>query len=55
MKQARDLPLILKAPFFAEAKETLAAKGFVFDTEKKKFVKEQSNEPTEADSQNNGD
>lgn len=55
MKQARDLPPILKAPFFAEAKETLAAKGFVFDTEKKKFVKEQSNEPTEASGQNNGD
>lgn len=54
MKQARDLPPILKAPFFAEAKETLAAKGFVFDTEKKKFVKEQSNEPTEASGQDNG-
>lgn len=55
MKQARDLPSSLKAPFFAEAKETLIAKGFVFDTEKKKFVKEPSNEPTETDSQNDGD
>lgn len=55
MAQAKDLPPILKAPFFAEAKETLAAKGFVFDAEKKKFVKEQSNEPTETTGQNNGD
>lgn len=47
MAQAKDLPPILKAPFFAEAKETLAAKGFVFDAEKKKFVKEQANEPTD--------
>jgi energy-coupling factor transporter ATP-binding protein EcfA2 len=55
MKQARDLPPILKAPFFAEAKEALAAKGFMFDAEKKKFVKEQSNEPTETAGQNDGD
>lgn len=48
MKQARDLPPVLKAPFFAEAKEALAAKGFVFDAEKKKFVKAQTDETSEA-------
>lgn len=53
MAQAKDLPPILKAPFFAEAKEALAPKRFVFDAKKKKFVKEQSNEPTEAAGQNN--
>lgn len=47
MAQAKDLPPILKAPFFAEAKEALAPKCFVFDAKKKKFVKEQANEPTE--------
>lgn len=47
MKQARDLPPILKAPFFAEAKEILNAKGFVFDAEKKKFVKDRPNEPAD--------
>lgn len=55
MAQAKDLPPILKAPFFAEAKEALVPKCFVFDAKKKKFVKEQSNEPTEATGQNNGD
>lgn len=55
MAQAKDLPPILKAPFFAEAKETLATKGFEFDSKAKKFVKKQSYEPTEpsADSCNN--
>lgn len=47
MAQAKNLPAILKAPFFAEAKEALAVKGFVFDAEKKKFVKEPSNEPAD--------
>lgn len=39
MKTARPLPPVLRSPFFAEAKEALAAKGFVFDAGKKKFVK----------------
>lgn len=55
MAQAKDLPPILKAPFFAEAKGALVPKCFVFDAKKKKFVKEQANEPTEAAGQNDGD
>ena len=55
MAQAKDLPPILKSPFFAETKDALAAKGFEFDAKKKKFVKEQANEPTEAADQNNSD
>ena len=47
MAQAKDLPPILKSPFFAEAKETLATKGFEFDAKKKKFVKEQANGPAD--------
>lgn len=54
MAQAKDLPPILKAPFFAEAKGALVPKCFVFDAKKKKFVKEQANEPTEAAGQNDG-
>ena len=48
MQAAKDLPDILKAPFFGEMKEALSAKGFAFDAKKKKFVKPQDDEPTEA-------
>lgn len=47
LKEATDLPPILKAPFFAEVKEALAPKGFEFDAKKKKFVKKQADEPSE--------
>lgn len=48
MKAAKDLPDILKAPFFAEMQSALSAKGFAFDAKKKKFVKQHDDEPTEA-------
>lgn len=48
MQAAKDLPDILKAPFFGEMKEALSAKGFAFDAKKKTFVKPQDDEPAEA-------
>lgn len=44
--EAKDLPYVMKAPFFAELKETLSAKGFSFDSTAKRFVK---NEATDKD------
>lgn len=55
LKEATDLSPILKAPFFAEVKETLAPKGFEFDPKKKKFVKIPINEPAEAADKNDSD
>ena len=46
MKEAKSLPAILKGPFFNETKETLAAKGYEFDSKAKKFVKKQTDEST---------
>ncbi len=36
---SKELPPIMKNPFFAELKETLAGKGFVYDNKNKTFVK----------------
>lgn len=47
LKDAKLLPDILKSPFFGEVKETLAPKDFEFDAKKKKFVKKQTDEPSE--------
>lgn len=37
---SKELPAVLKAPFFTELKEALSAKGFSFDAKAKKFVKD---------------
>lgn len=47
LKDAQALPAALKGPFFAEVKEALTPKGFEFDAKKRKFVKPQSDEPTD--------
>lgn len=50
MKASASLPTSLKAPFFAELKATLAAKGYIYDGKAKKFVKdEQANSANNAD------
>lgn len=41
LKASADLPAALKAPFFAELKETLAIKGYSYDGKAKKFVKDE--------------
>lgn len=38
---SKELPDVLKVPFFAELKETLADKGFTYDGKTKKFVKDE--------------
>ena len=48
LKESSALPPMLKAPFFAEVKETLATRGFIYDNKAKKFIR---NEKT--DSQGN--
>lgn len=44
LKDSKELPAIMKAPFFAELKETLSAKGFSYDEKAKKFVKDVATE-----------
>lgn len=47
---SKELPEVMKVPFFAELKETLSAKGFSYDTKAKKFVKdEQTDSPGNTD------
>lgn len=41
---SKDLPDVMKVPFFTELKSSLAEKGFSFDKKSKKFVKD---EPTD--------
>lgn len=41
LKASKELPDVLKVPFFAELKETLASKGFTYDGTAKKFVKDE--------------
>lgn len=41
---SKELPDVLKVPFFNELKETLSAKGFSYDAKAKKFVKDASAE-----------
>ncbi len=41
LKASKELPNALKAPFFAELKDTLVAKGFCYDGKAKKFVKDE--------------
>lgn len=50
LKMSKDLPKIMKVPFFSELKETLSAKGFSYDDKNKKFVKDE-----QTDSQGNDD
>lgn len=50
LKMSKDLPKIMKIPFFSELKETLSAKGFSYDDKNKKFVKDE-----QTDSQGNDD
>lgn len=50
LKMSKDLPKIMKIPFFSELKETLSAKGFSYDDKNKKFVKDE-----QTDSQGNND
>lgn len=50
LKMSKDLPKIMKVPFFSELKETLSAKGFSYDDKNKKFVKDE-----QGDSQGNDD
>lgn len=38
---SKDLPDVMKVPFFAELKASLAEKGFSFDKQSKKFVKDE--------------
>lgn len=39
---SKELPDVLKVPFFTELKETLSAKGFSYDAKAKKFVKNEA-------------
>lgn len=41
LKASKELPNVLKAPFFTELKESLVAKGFSYDGKAKKFVKDE--------------
>lgn len=41
---SKELPAVLKAPFFTELKEALSTKGFSFDSKAKKFVKDAGTE-----------
>ena len=50
LELSKELPPVMKAPFFSELKESLKTKGFSFDSKTKKFVKD---EPS--DSQGNSD
>ena len=38
---SKELPPVMKAPFFSELKATLKTKGFSFDSKAKKFVKDE--------------
>ena len=38
---SKELPSVMKAPFFSELKATLKTKGFSFDSKAKKFVKDE--------------
>ncbi len=44
MAECQALPSAMKAPFFAELKDSLLAKGFSFDAKAKKFVKDAPSE-----------
>lgn len=50
LTDSKELPDVMKVPFFTELKETLSAKGFNYDAKSKKFVKDE-----QADSQGNND
>lgn len=41
---SKELPDVLKVPFFSELKETLATKGFTYDGKAKKFVKDEQSD-----------
>lgn len=41
LKASKELPDVLKVPFFSELKESLATKGFSYDGKAKKFVKDE--------------
>lgn len=40
MGATKELPKVMQNPFFAEMKKHLATKGYVFDAEQKKFIKQ---------------
>lgn len=41
LTRSKDLPEIMKAPFFAEIKDFLSKKGFEYDSKKRKFTEKQ--------------
>ena len=47
---AKDIPKIMRAPFFNELKEVLTTKGFSYDEKNKKFIKDE-----QADCKGNND
>ena len=44
LELSKELPPVMKVPFFTELKKSLADKGFSFDSKTKKFVKDEPSE-----------
>ncbi|MCM1066412.1 MAG: ATP-binding protein [Muribaculaceae bacterium] len=49
LQDMKELPAVMKKPFFAELKESLATKGFVWDGAAKKFVKDETTDKGNSD------